>query len=93
MHYVCLQSPGDIPGLRAPLPSLLTFLLWLCFREDSRLHACIVCASISCPNVRREAFRPERVGQQMDDQLQQFLANPKKGEFLCEFLVVTSSGR
>ncbi len=49
-------------------------------REDSRLHACIVCASVSCPNVRREAYRVDRLAQQMDDQVGDFLSNPKKGE-------------
>ena len=52
--------------------------MMLC-REDSRLHACIVCASISCPNVRREAFRAERIGDQMDDQVRGFLKNSNKG--------------
>ena len=51
-------------------------------REDSRLHACIVCASISCPNVRMEAFRPTTIDQQMDAQFQNFLANNKKGMLL-----------
>ena len=48
-------------------------------REDSRVHACIVCASISCPNVRREAFRPEKIGDQMDSQVRDMLQNTKKG--------------
>lgn len=48
-------------------------------REDSRLHACIVCASISCPNVRQEAFRPDKISGQMDDQVRDFLSNEKKG--------------
>ena len=52
------------------------------FTEDSRLHASIVCASISCPNVRMEAFRPERIAEQMDDQVHDFLSNTKKGFLL-----------
>ncbi|XP_064397588.1 uncharacterized protein LOC135344343 [Halichondria panicea] len=48
-------------------------------KEDSRLHACIVCASISCPNVRMEAYRREQVGEQMDSQVKDFLSNSKKG--------------
>ena len=48
-------------------------------REDSRVHACIVCASISCPNVKREAFRPDKIGDQMDSQVRDMLQNPKKG--------------
>ena len=50
------------------------------FSEDPRLHACIVCASISCPNLRMEAFRPDTVDQQMDQQMRDFLMNDKKGE-------------
>ncbi len=53
-------------------------------REDSRVHACIVCASISCPNVRMEAFQPDRVGEQMDSQVKDFLGNSKKGMCACE---------
>ena len=45
-------------------------------REDSRLHVYIVCASIPCPNVRREAFRTSN---QMDSQVAEFLSNPNKG--------------
>ena len=28
------------------------------FDEDCRIHGCIVCASVSCPNVRPEAYQP-----------------------------------
>eukprot|EP01104_Vermistella_antarctica_P012739 TRINITY_DN3744_c0_g1_i1.p1 TRINITY_DN3744_c0_g1~~TRINITY_DN3744_c0_g1_i1.p1 ORF type:complete len:353 (+),score=53.87 TRINITY_DN3744_c0_g1_i1:153-1211(+) len=51
------------------------------FTEDSRLHAAIVCASISCPNLRNEAFSPSDnvYNFQMTDQMQSFLSNNKKG--------------
>ncbi|XP_065910956.1 uncharacterized protein [Dysidea avara] len=49
------------------------------FKEDSRLHSCIVCASISCPNVRMTAFEHSKVDQQMTRQMQEFLNNTKKG--------------
>lgn len=39
------------------------------YKEDPRLHACIVCASISCPNVLREAFVAERIEEQMTAQV------------------------
>lgn len=55
--------------LRQPIP----------FAEDPNLHASIVCASVSCPNVRPEAFRPEKVQGQMQDQLKTMLTNPLKG--------------
>jgi len=49
------------------------------FREDPRIHAAIVCASVSCPNTRLEAYRPELIYDQLADQMRDFLSNPKKG--------------
>ena len=46
---------------------------------DPRIHAAIVCASVSCPDLRQEAFTAENLDVQLDDQLKQFLANPGKG--------------
>ena len=43
------------------------------------MHTCIVCASISCPNVRMEAYKSKIINQQMDDQVKVFLSNSKKG--------------
>lgn len=48
-------------------------------KEDPRLHACIVCASISCPNIRAEAFQLDIVDAQMDDQMRNMLNNTMKG--------------
>lgn len=49
-------------------------------REDTRLHACIVCASISCPDVRTTAYDPATIDDQMTDQMEKFLQNNKKGQ-------------
>ena len=46
---------------------------------DPRIHAAIVCASVSCPDLRPEAYRAEDLDRQLDDQLRAFLANQKKG--------------
>jgi len=46
---------------------------------DPRIHAAIVCASVSCPDLRTEAFHPDRLNEQLDDQMTAFLANPEKG--------------
>merc|ERR1712032_1136717 len=62
-----LQQLEDL--LRKPAP----------YTEDPRLHACIVCASISCPNVPMEAFRANLVERQMSDQMKDMLSNEKKG--------------
>lgn len=50
------------------------------FKEDPRVHACIVCASISCPDVRTTAYHPSTIDDQMGDQIKRFLQNDKKGQ-------------
>ena len=46
---------------------------------EPAVHACIVCASASCPNLRAEAFVGSRVREQMDDQVRLWLQNDSKG--------------
>ena len=46
---------------------------------EPRIHVAIVCASVSCPDLRAEAYSAEKLDQQLNDQMVQFLANPKKG--------------
>lgn len=46
---------------------------------EPAVHACIVCASASCPNLRAEAFVGDRLREQMDDQVRQWLKNTTKG--------------
>jgi len=47
--------------------------------EDSRLHACIVCASVSCPNLRKGAYTIENLDAEMTDNFNDFLNSTKKG--------------
>ena len=47
--------------------------------HEPRFHACLVCASLSCPDLRREAFTADLLDQQMDDQMGTWLGNPGKG--------------
>jgi len=50
--------------------------------NEPRLHACIVCASVSCPDLRGEAFRgDDTLDQQMTEQMKGWLLNTRKG--LC----------
>lgn len=51
---------------------------------EPAVHACIVCASASCPNLRAEAFTGEQVGSQMSDQVTRWMGNPTKGLHLDE---------
>ncbi|MGE0483879.1 MAG: DUF547 domain-containing protein [Gammaproteobacteria bacterium] len=46
---------------------------------EPRIHMAIVCASVSCPDLRTEAYRATRLETQLDDQAKAFLANPAKG--------------
>jgi hypothetical protein len=41
------------------------------------IHFAIVCASMSCPDLRAEAYNPEDLMQQLNDQIQIFLNTPK----------------
>ena len=46
---------------------------------EPRMHFAIVCASVSCPDIRAEAYRASRLAAQLDDQSRRFLSNNKKG--------------
>jgi len=46
---------------------------------DPRIHVAIVCASVSCPDLRNEAYTSDKLDAQLDDQMQRFLENRGKG--------------
>jgi hypothetical protein len=46
---------------------------------DPRIHVAIVCASVSCPDLRNEAYTSDKLDAQLDDQFKQFLENRGKG--------------
>ncbi|PVZ64366.1 DUF547 domain-containing protein [Pelagibaculum spongiae] len=46
---------------------------------DPRVHMAIVCASISCPDLRPEAYTAIKLENQLDDQTKSFVANNLKG--------------
>lgn len=54
---------------------------WLRDTGDPRVHAVLVCASIGCPPLRREAYVEQRLEAQMDDNARAWLANPNQNEF------------
>ncbi len=47
--------------------------------QEPRIHLAIVCASTSCPSLRREPFTAARLDAQLDDATRAFLASPTKG--------------
>jgi len=46
---------------------------------EPRIHLAIVCASLSCPDLRPEPYEAARLDAQLDDQVAAFLRNPTKG--------------
>jgi len=48
--------------------------------NDPRIHFALVCASISCPRLRNEAYTAARLDRQLDEQGQDFLNNPVKNK-------------
>lgn len=46
---------------------------------EPRVHFAVVCASVSCPDLRAEAFNAAKLEAQLEAQTRAFLANAKKG--------------
>jgi Protein of unknown function, DUF547 len=49
--------------------------------HDPRAHFALVCASISCPSLRAEAYEGEKLDQQLDDQATLFFSQRQKNNF------------
>ncbi|GAA4010619.1 DUF547 domain-containing protein [Hymenobacter fastidiosus] len=47
---------------------------------DNRIHFALVCAAVSCPKLRQEAYVASRLSQQLDDQGREFVNNPAKNK-------------
>ena len=47
--------------------------------NEPRIHVAIVCASVSCPDLRREAYSAGKLNEQLDDQMEKFLRSREKG--------------
>jgi hypothetical protein len=46
---------------------------------EPRVHFAIVCASLSCPDLRQEPYTAARLESQLEDQARRFLGNESKG--------------
>jgi len=46
---------------------------------DTRIHAAVNCASLSCPDLRPGAYSEEQVQAEFDEQVKKWLKNPTKG--------------
>jgi Protein of unknown function, DUF547 len=52
--------------------------------DDWRIHFALNCASIGCPMLREEAFVPERLEAQLQDQAQRFLSDRSRNRWNSE---------
>ena len=48
--------------------------------EEPRIHFSIVCASISCPKLRNEAYEASKIEVQLTDQAKAFLSDPTRNK-------------
>lgn len=48
---------------------------------EPRIHFALVCAAVSCPPLRREAYRGHRLDAQLDDQARRFLNDPRHNRY------------
>ena len=79
------QTPWDIPFIELPMGTLSLNevehnILRKQFKEP-RIHFALVCAAMSCPPLRREAYVADRLDEQLDEQARRFLRDPTKNQF------------
>ncbi len=77
IYNVWKQKAGFVLGKERTLDEIEHQILRK--MEEPRIHFAIVCASISCPDLRPEAFTSEKLESQLSDQLVKFAKNAKKG--------------
>ncbi|MEP4892520.1 MAG: DUF547 domain-containing protein [Aliiglaciecola sp.] len=52
--------------------------------KEPRIHGALVCAAVSCPPLRNEAFRADQLNSQLDSQMQLFLADGSRNEIIID---------
>ncbi|NOQ65290.1 MAG: DUF547 domain-containing protein [Methyloprofundus sp.] len=57
---------------------------------EPRIHLAIVCASVSCPDLRNEPYTATKLNKQLDEQANAFLRNNKKGLYITKDEIVVS---
>lgn len=75
---IWMRKVGAVGGARYSLGDIEHDILRRTFKEP-RVHFAIVCASLSCPDLRTEPYEAARLHAQLDDQAAGFLGNPTKG--------------
>ena len=57
--------------------------------NEPRIHFAIVCASKSCPSLRKEAYQADRLDNQLDEQAISFINNPEKNNISEDHVVLS----
>lgn len=78
LQSIWKRKVGTVGGREYALDDIEHGVLRARFREP-RIHMAIVCASLSCPDLRREPYVADRLDAQLDDAARRFLGNPTKG--------------
>ncbi len=75
--------PHKVAGQELTLDGIEHGMLRADYNEP-RIHFALVCAAVSCPPLREEAYRGERLEEQLDDQARRFLNDPRLNRFELE---------
>ena len=73
-HHPFTEARHTIDGQKVSLDTIETRLRKM---GDPRIHGTLVCASLSCPPLRREAYTADRIDAQLDDNVHAWLTNEK----------------
>ncbi len=81
------ETPWDISffeigGKKYNLNEIEHGILRKQFETDPRYHFALVCAAMSCPRLRTEAYVPEKLDEQLNDQGKIFMATKSKNEIM-----------
>jgi len=72
------KKVATVGGASRSLDEIEHDILRKMFKEP-RVHFAIVCASLSCPDLRADPYDPTRLDTQLDEQAAAFLSNATKG--------------
>lgn len=88
-----VNTPWDIKFIKYPERSLdLNNIEHGIIREEfdePRIHFAVNCASISCAQLRREAYTGDQLDKQLDEQTREFLKNPHKNEITKDYIKIS----
>lgn len=72
------RTAGEVAGRELSLDDVEHGILRKQF-DEPRVHFALVCASLSCPDLRAEPYEGARLEAQLDDQVQRFLGDRQRG--------------